>query len=201
MGQKRFPPVRAHLAMGIVILAVCGSSSPAQTSANQSPESRSFQIEGDFALTDHNGRPFHLRQQRGKVALLFFGYTSCAEACPVAMAKMASVYKQLGSLRPRVVTLFVSLDPQRDTPEALAKYLGYFSIGAIGLTGKPEEIDRVVKQYGASYEIEKSDSALGYHINHSTFLYAIAPDGKVRFRFHHTDAPGVIAAAVRELLK
>lgn len=183
-----------------VLLAAGVPFSVFQSSADDSLASRSFQAEGDFALTDHHGRPFHLKQQRGKVALLFFGYTSCAEACPVAMAKVASVYKALGEQQSQVTTLFVSLDPERDTPEALAKYLAYFRVGATGLTGRREEIDRVVKQYGASYEVEKSDSALGYHITHSTYLYAIAPDGKVHFRFEHTDAPPLITSGVRALL-
>ena len=185
----------------VICGAICGTGLGAQTAANEPLASRSFPRSGDFALRDHLGRPFHLKQQRGKVALLFFGYTSCAEACPVAMAKLTSVLKNLGAQKSTVVPLFVSLDPQRDTPEVLAKYLGYFAIGAIGLTGKREEIDGVVKQYGASYEIEKSDSALGYHINHSTFLYAIAPDGNVRFRFLHTDPPALIADGVKTLLK
>ena len=190
-----------RLAISFFLLTTCDTSLLAQAAADVSLESRGYQLAGDFALTNHHGKPFQLKEQRGKVALLFFGYTSCAEACPVAMAKMTSIYKQLGALRSQSVTLFVSVDPQRDTPAVLKSYLGYFSIGAIGLTGRREEIDRVVQKYGARYEIEKSDSALGYHINHSTYLYVIAPDGTVRFRFQHTDSPGLIASGIREVLK
>jgi protein SCO1/2 len=191
----------APVVIAVAILTICAPFSMGQTPAEASLDARGFELDGDFALTDHNGSPFHLRQHRGKVALLFFGYTSCAEACPVAMAKIASVYKKLGDESPGAVTLFISLDPGRDTPQALAKYLRYFSVNATGLTGSREEIDRVVKQYGARYEIEKSDSALGYHISHSTYLYAIAPDGKVRYRFNHTDGPVLIASGVKALMK
>jgi protein SCO1/2 len=156
---------------------------------------------GDFALTDQNGNLFRLSQQRGKIVLLFFGYTSCADACPTMMAKLTSVCKSLGADQKQLRIIFVSLDPARDTPAALKKYLEYFSLGAVGLTGKKTEIDRVVNQYGASYEIEKSDSALGYHINHSTYLYLIDQSGAVKSRFKHTDRPGVIASAVQQLLK
>src|SRR5258708_27696292 len=121
-------------------------------------------IGGDFALTDDKGAPFNLGGQRGKVVLLFFGYTSCPDACPATMTKLSSVYKGLGADRDRVLTIFISVDPERDTPEALGKYMRYFGLNAVGLTGKKAEIDAVVKQYGASYAIEKSDSALGYHI-------------------------------------
>jgi Uncharacterized protein SCO1/SenC/PrrC, involved in biogenesis of respiratory and photosynthetic systems len=155
----------------------------------------------DFALTDQTGSRFQLREQRGKVVLLFFGYTTCPDACPAILAKLASVYKSLGQKKSRVLTVFVSVDPARDTPEALKKYLAYFPINAAGLTGTKEEIDAVVKQYGAFYEIEKSDSALGYHINHSTYLYVIDQSGEVRSRFKHTDKTDLIAAAVQQLIE
>lgn len=156
---------------------------------------------GDFALTDQNGKLFRLSQQRGKIVLLFFGYTSCADACPTMMAKLTSIYKSLGADQKNVLTVFVSVDPARDTSAVLKKYLEYFSLGAVGLTGTKAEIDRVVNQYGASYEIEKSDSAMGYHINHSTSLYLIDQSGEVKSRFKHTDRPAVIAAAVQQLIK
>ena len=200
MKRKRAFLYQACVMIAATQLILSSSSAMAQAHADEQLKSRAFHIDGDFKLTDHNGKPFDLKQHRGKVALLFFGYTSCAEACPVALAKVASVYKRLGDESRKVVTLFISLDPDRDKPEILAEYLKYFSINAVGLTGKREEIDRVVKQYEARYEIEKTDSALGYHINHSTYLYAIAPDGKVRFRFNHTDAPEIIAAGARALI-
>src|ERR1044072_1894439 len=158
-------------------------------------------IGGDFALTDQNGNRFQLSGRRGKIVLLFFGYTSCADACPTMMAKLKSVSKTLGADWKHVLPVFVSVDPARDTPQALKKYLEYFSISAVGLTGKKDEIDRVVGQYGASYEIEKSDSAMGYHINHSTYVYLIDQGGEVRSRFKHTDRPDAIAAAVKQLIK
>ena len=158
-------------------------------------------IGGDFSLTDQNGNRFQLSGQRGKIVLLFFGYTSCADACPTMMAKLKSVSKTLGADWKHVLPVFVSVDPARDTPQALKKYLEYFSISAVGLTGKKEEIDRVVGQYGASYEIEKSDSAMGYHINHSTYVYLIDQSGEVKSRFKHTDRPGAIASAVKQLIQ
>ena len=158
-------------------------------------------IGGDFSLTDQSGNRFQLSGQRGKIVLLFFGYTSCADACPTMMAKLKSVSKSLGADWKQVLPVFVSVDPARDTPAALKKYLEYFSISAVGLTGKKEEIDRVVEQYGASYEIEKSDSAMGYHINHSTCVYLIDQSGELRSRFKHTDRPDAIASAVKQLIK
>jgi len=166
--------------------------------AAQSPSDKT--TGGDFSLTDHNGKTFRLSDQRGKVILLFFGYTSCTEACPVILGRINSVFKQLGSDQERALAIFVSVDPQRDTIEVLRDYVHYFSAHTIALTGKKEEIDAVVKQYGARYEIEKSDSALGYHISHTTDIYLIDPSGELRERFKHTDRAEVLAAAVRRVL-
>src|SRR5262245_21742286 len=155
---------------------------------------------GDFVLTDHNGDQFNLRDQRGKVIRLFFGYTSCTEACPVILGRINSVFKQLGSDSDKALAVFVSVDPNRDTAQVLRDYVHYFSAHTIALTGRKQEIDVVVRQYGASYEIEKSDSALGYHVNHTTDIYLIDQNGKLRSRFNYADRPSVMVDGVRRLL-
>ena len=153
----------------------------------------------DFTLTDHNDAKFRLADQRGKAVLLFFGYTSCTEACPIILSRINSVFKQLGSDREKAMAVFISVDPQRDTTEVLREYVKYFSSHTIALTGKKEEIDAVVKLFGAKYEIEKSDSALGYHVSHTTDIYMIDQRGALRSRFKHTDRAELMAAAVRGL--
>jgi protein SCO1 len=154
----------------------------------------------NFTLTDQDGQPFQLSDLRGRVVLLFFGYTSCPDACPTTLSKLSKVYKLLGSNRERVVTLFVSVDPGRDTPRVLKDYLKYFRVNTVGLTGTKEELDRVVNQYGARYEIEKSDSAAGYHVNHSTDLYLMDQKGELRQRFKYEGGTKEIADAVRRLI-
>lgn len=162
---------------------------------------KEIELGGDFSLTDHNGSLFNLSSQRGKIVLLYFGYTSCTEACPAMLAKVASAYKSLGPMSSRVQALLVNVDPQRDTHESLRQYLSYFKVGAIGLTGSREQIDAVVKQYGAKYEIEKSTSALGYQVNHTTDLYLIDQKGKVRYIFKHDDHPALIVSGIKQLIK
>jgi cytochrome oxidase Cu insertion factor (SCO1/SenC/PrrC family) len=158
------------------------------------------QAAADFKLTDQDGRPFRLSQLRGKLVLLFFGYTSCPDACPTTLSKLSRAYKTLGDAeRDKVVTLFVSVDPGRDTPAALKKYLAYFRINSVGLTGTKAEIDEVVRRYGARYEVEQSDSAAGYHINHSTDLYLLDRKGEVAHRFSYSDSAQVIAEGVRRV--
>ena len=183
-----------------LLMAGCSRRS-SQPAAVSSTASHDHAIGDDFALTSHDGGRFQLSQQRGKIVLLFFGYTSCPDACPTMMAKLQNVYEKLGGKKDRVQIVFVSVDPQHDTPQELKAYLRYFKIGAIGLTGTREEIDAVVKQYGASYEIEKSDSALGYHINHSTYLYLIDQSGKVANQFKHTDDANAIVGGINKLIQ
>jgi cytochrome oxidase Cu insertion factor (SCO1/SenC/PrrC family) len=155
----------------------------------------------DFVLIDQEGRPFHLSQLRGKVVLLFFGYTHCPDACPTTMAKLSRVYKLLESDANKVVTLFVSVDPGRDTTSALKNYLAYFHLDSIGLTGTKDQIDAVVKQYGAKYEIEQSDSAAGYHINHSTDLYLLDKKGELAKTFGYSDGIPLIVDSVRQVIR
>jgi cytochrome oxidase Cu insertion factor (SCO1/SenC/PrrC family) len=154
---------------------------------------------GDFTLTDHNGKKFRLADQRGKTLLLFFGYTSCTEACPVILSRVNSVFKQLGPERAKVLAVFISVDPQRDTTQVLREYVKYFSAHTVALTGKKEELDAVVKQYGAKYEVEKSDSALGYHVSHTTDIYLLDQRGTLRSRFKHTDNAALMVARVKRL--
>lgn len=155
----------------------------------------------EFALTDQNDKAFHLSQLRGKVVFLFFGYTHCPDACPTTMAKLSQVYKLLGQNADQAMTVFVSVDPGRDTTSVLKSYLAYFHMNSIGLTGTKAEIDSVVKQYGARYEIEQSDSAAGYHINHSTDLYLLDQKGELAKTFSYSDGTQVIVEGVRSLIR
>jgi protein SCO1/2 len=165
------------------------------------PRSAMVKEGSDFTLTDENGRQFRLSQLHGKVVLLFFGYTHCPDACPTTMTKLARAAKLLGNDADRVVTLFVSVDPGRDTPDVLKHYLEYFHLNSVGLTGTKDEIDAVVKQYGARYEIEQSDSAAGYHVNHSTDLYLLDQKGELVKTFGYNDATQTVVDGVRPLLK
>lgn len=185
----------------LMIVGPHGFTPGAQThSAHGGRSGRGGGAGANFTLTDQDGWPFQLSSLRGRVVLLFFGYTSCPDACPTTLSKLARVYKLLGQHRERVVTLFVSVDPGRDTPRVLKEYLKYFRVNAVGLTGTKEEIDRVVGFYGARYEIEKSDSATGYHISHSTDLYLIDQKGEVAERFKYEGGTKEIADALRRLM-
>ncbi len=158
-------------------------------------------IGGDFVLTDHTGAPFSLASQRGKVVLVFFGYTYCPDVCPTTLSKLASVTRRLGDDRARVTTLYITVDPERDTPEVLAADLESFDLDAFGLTGTREEIDRVVALYGASYEsVPRPESAIKYTVNHTTTLYALDARGRVRIQFPYEATVDQVATGIETLL-
>ena len=173
----------------LVLLAAC--SRPAKHDK--------LTIVGNFELVDHDGRVFHSSSLKGQPALLFFGYTHCPDACPTMMAKVARAYREAGPSARRIPTLFVSVDP-RDTPAVLKQYLGYFSaVPAKGLTGSKAQIDAVVQQFGARYEIRDTGSAAGPMVDHTIRLYLLDRDGDVAQRFDPNADPSEIAKAITSL--
>ena len=186
------------------LLAACGAQPEAQKDPVETPapvEVPSLQdfggIGGDFALVDQHGASFELQSLRGQAAMLFFGYTYCPDICPVTLSKMGRVYQLLDERQQELTTLFVTVDPKRDTQEKLAEYLSYFAIDAIGLRGDKEEIDQVVRQYGAHYSLGEEQEA--YLVDHSTYTYLVDQQGKVRFLFRQSDGPELMAAVAEQL--
>ena len=138
---------------------------------------------------------------RGKAVPIFFGYTSCPDACPTTLSKLSSVYKKLGDSAKRVKTLYVSVYLERGTPAVLKADLGSFQLDALGLTGTKGAIDKVVALYGASYEIIPTpDSAAKYTVAHSTTLYALDPLGRTRVLFSYDASVDEIVAGLRTIL-
>ena len=158
-------------------------------------------IGGDFTLSDHNGERFELSSLRGKVTLIFFGYSYCPDVCPTTLSKLSSVTRRLGEDRPKVKTLYISVDPERDTPEVLKADLDQFDLDALGLTGTRAEVDQVVKQFGAKYEIVPTpESAAKYTVSHSTTLYALDAKGRVRLLFPYEATVDEIVAGIKAIL-
>ncbi len=158
-------------------------------------------IGGDFTLTDHENRQFELTSLRGKAVLIFFGYSSCPDACPTTLSKLSTVARRLGDDRARVQALYISVDPERDTPPVLKVDMENFSIGALGLSGAKDQIDAVVKQYGAAYEIVLTpESAAKYTISHTTAVYALDAKGRVRTTFSYEASVDEIVTGIQAIL-
>jgi len=187
------------LTAGLALLLASGCAR-GDAASGESSGLRQHGLGGDFALTDQDGKRFTLARLRGKVVLLYFGYTLCPEACPMMMAKLVRVYQILGARAKDVEVVFVTIDPRRDTPSTLKGYLAFFRVPAIGLTGTREQIDEVVHRYGAKYQISDSKSAAGPLVDHSTDLYVVDPGGALHDTLAHESPPDRIAAAVAKLL-
>lgn len=150
----------------------------------------------DFSLVDHNGKPFRLQDERGKVVLVFFGYTLCPDVCPIELQHMANAIKRLGSDSARVRGLFVTVDPAHDTPEVLARYVGYFDSALVGLTGSDEQIAAAAKQFRVVYR-KNAQSSSQYTLDHTANLFVIDQRGRLS-----TIVPfGFPAAHIENLLR
>jgi protein SCO1/2 len=154
-------------------------------------------IGGPFALTDHTGRRVTEADYAGYYLLVFFGYTSCPDVCPTTLNTVALTMQALGDRAGRVQPLFVTIDPERDTPKVLAEYVALFDAGIVGLTGTPEEIAAVAKAYRAYYrKAPVEGDPDNYLMDHSTILYLMAPDGSYLGIFDHDEPPDAIAADI-----
>jgi len=154
---------------------------------------------GDFTLTNQDNQSFRLQDVRGRPVALFFGYTSCPDMCPVTMSRIAGALDRLGQTGHDVVTLFVSVDPKRDTPAVLKEYVQSFSVPVIGLTGTPEQIARVAAAYHASFELVPTGTT-NYLVNHTSAIFLIDRRGQLRQFFKYDEKPDVLASALRTLL-
>jgi protein SCO1/2 len=156
----------------------------------------------DFTLTDQTGRPFRLSSQRGKEVVLFFGYTHCPDVCPTTLARLAGIVHRLApALRNRVRVVFVSVDPERDRPALLARYVRIFDPHFIGLTGSAAQLEPVYEAYFVAHErVADRTSANGYEISHSTLLYFIDPQGQLRVLHDWQDKEPDIAHDIGALL-
>ena len=185
----------------VAALLLASALSTAACGRTRTPDLSVIPLGGDFTLTDHDGHPFELRSLRGKVVLIFFGYTFCPDACPTTLSKLGSVYRRLGADAERVKTLYISVDPERDTPAALKADMASFSVNALGLTGAKADIDKVVAQYGAAYEIVQTpESAAKYTVSHTTTLYALDVAGRMRMIFHYEASVDEIVAGIKAVL-
>ncbi len=159
----------------------------------------------NFELTDYEGKRVKLSDfaSQKKVVLLFFGYTHCPDVCPMALETMAKVVKSLTPEEAkRVQVLFISVDPERDTPEVLKGYVPYFNPTFIGLIGSEEEIRKTAREYKAYYKRVEGQSAGGYLVDHTATIYLITPDMKIKLLYTPAKQdPAKMAEDIKFLLR
>jgi protein SCO1/2 len=143
-------------------------------------------IGGPFSLVGADGKPVTDRDFRGRYMLIFFGFTHCPDICPAELQVIAQALDQLGDKAKNVVPVFITLDPERDTPEAMANYVKSFGGNFVGLTGSPEAIAAAAKAYRVSYsKVENKDSPGDYSVDHSALVYLMDPEGRYVTHFSY----------------
>jgi protein SCO1/2 len=153
-----------------------------------------------FSLTDFNGKPRTLADYKGKVVVVFFGYTQCPDVCPTTMAEMASVMQKLGPQADQVQVLFITLDPERDTPQLLASYVPAFDKRFMGLYGTLEQTAKTAKDFKVFYSKVPGSAPGSYTIDHMAGSYVFDRDGRLRLFIRHGGTADSIVHDVRQLL-
>jgi len=180
-----------------VALGGCGSGAPTFKASDVTGTTYGR----DFALTGHDGKPHTLADFRGKVVVLFFGYTHCPDVCPATLAELAEVMRRLGDDAARVQVLFVTVDPERDTPELLARYVPAFDPTFVGLSGDNDATARMAKEFRVFYEKRAGSTPDTYTVDHSAGTYIYDPQGRLRVYVSYGQGPDVFVHDIRELLR
>jgi protein SCO1 len=152
-------------------------------------------------LIDQNGSPFTFNDVKGNVFVVYFGYTTCPDLCPTTLSDFTAVKAGLGEKASRVRFGLVTVDPDRDTPERLKKYLGFFDPEFVGLSGNAEQTAAVERNYGViAKRVDYPGTSTGYLMDHTSIIYIIDPNGRLRVTFQYGADPKDIVADIEHLL-
>lgn len=186
---------RAVLALVLaVLLAACAPDQFRATDITGASFAREFQ------LTGHDGKPRSLTDFKGKVVVLFFGYTQCPDVCPTALAQFSQAAKQLGADADRVQILFVTVDPERDTQEVLSHYVPAFDSRFLGLYGDAEATARTAKEFKVIFQKQPGKTPEAYAMDHSAGTYVFDREGRVRLFVRHDQSVDDLVHDIRLLL-
>ena len=178
------------------LLAGCGPSGP----SFKSTDITGADWAQDFALTDQTGKPRTLTDFRGKVVVVFFGYVHCPDVCPTTLVELRDVVEKLGEDGKRVQVVFVTVDPERDTPQLLADYMPVFHPSFLALYGSLEQTARVAKEFKVFYQKVPGSAPGDYTVDHTAGIYVFDPKGRVRLFVRHGRLSDLVAD-IRTLLQ
>lgn len=207
MPSSRLPAIRsrrralgAAVALALTAGGLAGCDKPAPKQSFRNTDITGAEFAREFALTGHDGKPRTLADFKGKVVVVFFGFTQCPDVCPTTMSEMAEVMKQLGPDADRVQVLFITIDPERDTPELLAKYVPAFDPRFLGLVGDEEATKKVAREFKVFYQKVPGRTPGSYSMDHTAGSYVFDTQGKVRLFVKHGQGPEVLTQDLRKLL-
>jgi protein SCO1/2 len=186
-------PAGAQRAWWMIVLLVMGSARAAPAEFHGLRVEPPKVLRGGLLL-DQDSRETVFPLKRDSWQLVFFGYTHCPDICPMTLHKTGMLLKELGSESVRVTPVFISIDSGRDNPEALREFLKQSETRAVGLSGDPETLQTVANEFGVMVRRFQGKTALAYTLEHSSFLYLLDPQGRVRFLYPGTaDISGIVA--------
>jgi len=191
------PALRLLLLVLLLMLGACQQGRP----GFRATDITGADFGRDFALTDHIGKPRSLADFRGRVVVMFFGYTHCPDVCPITLAELAAVVKKLGPDGDRVQVLLVTVDPERDTPQVLSQYVTAFNPRFLALRGTAEETARVAKEFKIIYQKIAGVRPDSYTMDHSAGTYIFDTQGRLRLYVSYGQGPEIFAPDIALLLK
>jgi protein SCO1 len=188
------------------LAALAGSAGLVAACSEAKPNFNGVDVTGadfakDFALTDANGKPRTLADFKGKAVVLFFGYAQCPDVCPTTMSDLAQVKKQLGPDADKFEVVFVTVDPERDTPEVMKAYMGAFDPSFVALIPTPEQLPAVAKDFKVYYKKVDGKTPTSYSMDHSASSFVYDPQGRLRLYERYGVGVPEMVADVKALLK
>ncbi len=188
----------AGIACATALLGAC--------SKEEAPQFKSIDLTGadyakDFALPDQNGQVRSLKDFAGKVVVVFFGFTQCPDVCPTTMAELAQIKKSLGTDGDKLQAIFITVDPERDTPELLKAYMGNFDPSFLALRPAMDKLPEVAKNFKIYYKKVEGTTAGSYSMDHSAGSYVFDPKGQVRLYSRYGTGPEGLTSDIRLLIK
>ncbi|HVY07077.1 MAG TPA: SCO family protein [Burkholderiales bacterium] len=190
--------LRSFVLCVLLVLAACSN---ADKPAFQATDITGADFGRDFSLTDQNGKRRALQDFRGQVVVMFFGYTHCPDVCPTTLAELAGAVRKLGKSAEKVQVLLVTVDPDRDTPEIMGKYVSAFNPTFLALRGDADETSRVAKEFKVIYQKVAGPRPETYTMDHSAGSYVFDPQGRLRLYVSYGRGADVFAHDIDLLLK
>jgi protein SCO1/2 len=186
------------LSLGV---AGCGRDSSTDSAKFQGADLTGANYGRGFELPDPQGKVRTLAEFKGKAVLVFFGFTQCPDVCPTTLTDLVKTKALLGALGSKLQVVFITLDPERDTPQILSMYLSSFDPSFVALRGDEEQTAAVAKEFKVFYTKVPGRTQGSYSVDHSAGMYLFDPQGRLRVFERHGTAPEVLAADIRQLIK
>lgn len=189
----------------IVVAAYIGwrmGTNTDETPLNKAQNPAEAYVGGDFVLTNQYDKEVSSKDFRGKIMVVFFGFTNCPDICPAALLNLTNILEKLGDKANDVAPVFITVDPERDTPEAIREYLQSFDSRIVGLTGTREAVDKVADAYKVYHAAQKKDEKENtYMVNHSGYIYVMNREGKYLKHFASNDKEEAITTYLKNVIE